>query len=136
MMIQALVLPAMVTSQIYTKTLYAAQNVRAPVKISMFAMGAGIITMLVLMNFIGYLAMPVATVISGYLRNIWLVRECKKYELYKMQSKTKFAVIWFTVLAIIMGIGLLVVSPVITNLFVLIITLGLGAVTYLLPRCV
>lgn len=133
MMIQALALPAMVTSQIFTKTLYAAQNVKTPVKISIVAMGVGIILMLSLMNFIGYLAMPVATVVSGYLRNLWLAHECKIRGLYQLQRKTKISVGGFIILSVLMGAVLWFAKPFMTNLFIFGGVLGIAGLLYLMP---
>jgi len=59
MMIQSLVLPAMTTSQIYSKTLFAAQDVKTPVKSSIIGLAASIMFYLGLFSFIGYLAIPV-----------------------------------------------------------------------------
>jgi putative peptidoglycan lipid II flippase len=102
-MIQALVLPAMVTSQIFTKTLYAAQDVKTPVKLSMISMGVGIVIMLTLVWFVGYLAMPIATVIGGYLRNWLLRRECEGRGLYKTDPRTRRQIIAFLLVSVILG---------------------------------
>ncbi len=130
-MIQCLALPAMVTSQIFTKTLYAAQNVKAPVKISGLALGTGIIVMISLFKFFGYLAVPIGTVVAGYLRNMWLQRECKKHGLYQLQPKTKKSVAIFFVLSVLMGIGLWFIQPMITNIFILAGALGLAGILYI-----
>lgn len=105
-MIQVLVLPAMVTSQIYSKTLYAAQDVRTPVKTSIIGLIIASILFLALFPFIGYLAIPVGTVVSGYVKNYLLVRACKKRDLFKLERKTVRVILGFTVLAILLGIGL------------------------------
>ncbi|MBR1954257.1 MAG: murein biosynthesis integral membrane protein MurJ, partial [Alphaproteobacteria bacterium] len=57
-MIQALVLPAMLVSQIYSKTLYASQDVKTPVKTSMVSLGVAAVLYLALFPFVGYLAVP------------------------------------------------------------------------------
>ena len=71
-MIQVFVLPAMLVSQIYSKTLYANQDVATPVKTSMVSLGVASALYLSLFWFIGYLAIPIGVVISGYVKNYLL----------------------------------------------------------------
>jgi putative peptidoglycan lipid II flippase len=104
--IQCLVLPAMLISQIYSKTLYASQDVVTPVRTSMISLGAATVIYLTLFPIIGYLSIPVGVVISGYLKNFLLGRVCRKRGLVKTDKKTIFAIISFAVIAVIMGCGL------------------------------
>ena len=128
-MIQVFVLPAMIISQIYSKTLYASQDVRTPVKTSMISLGAASVLYLVLFPFIGYLAIPVGVVISGYLKNYLLGRACKKKALIKIDKKTIKAIFCFTLLSVIMGIGLWMVP--ITSIWIMFLSIAIFGVIYL-----
>ena len=103
-MIQAFVLPAMLVSQIYSKTLYAAQDVKTPVKTSMISLAVASVLYLTLFPFIGYLAIPVGVVVSGYLKNALLGRACKKRELIRHDGRTTRAVVAFGMWATIVGL--------------------------------
>ena len=105
-MIQIFVLPAMLVSQIYSKTLYATQDVKTPVRTSMISLGAASFLYLTLFHVLGYLAIPVGVVISGYLKNYLLGRACRKRGLWKNDWRTIRAIIAFTVLAAVLGVGL------------------------------
>ena len=128
-MIQVFVLPAMMISQIYSKTLYASQDVRTPVKTSMISLGAASVLYLALFPFIGYLAIPVGVVISGYLKNYLLGRACKKKTLIKTDKKTIKAIFCFTLLSVIMGIGLWMVP--ITSIWIMFLSIAIFGVIYL-----
>ena len=128
-MIQVFVLPAMMISQIYSKTLYASQDVRTPVKTSMISLGAASVLYLALFPFIGYLAIPVGVVISGYLKNYLLGRACKKKALIKPDKKTIKAIFCFTLLSVIMGIGLWMVP--ITSIWIMFLSIAIFGVIYL-----
>ena len=128
-MIQVFVLPAMMISQIYSKTLYASQDVRTPVKTSMISLGAASVSYLALFPFIGYLAIPVGVVISGYLKNYLLGRACKKKTLIKTDKKTIKAIFCFTLLSVIMGIGLWMVP--ITSIWIMFLSIAIFGVIYL-----
>ena len=128
-MIQVFVLPAMMISQIYSKTLYASQDVRTPVKTSMISLGAASVLYLALFPFIGYLAIPVGVVISGYLKNYLLGRACKKKTLIKPDKKTIKAIFCFTLLSVIMGIGLWMVP--ITSIWIMFLSIAIFGVIYL-----
>ena len=128
-MIQVFVLPAMMISQIYSKTLYASQDVRTPVKTSMISLGAASVLYLALFPFIGYLAIPVGVVISGYLKNYLLGRACKKKALIKTDKKTIKAIFCFTLLSVIMGIGLWMVP--ITSIWIMFLSIAIFGVIYL-----
>lgn len=104
--IQAFVLPAMLISQIYSKTLYASQDVKTPVKTSMISLSIAAILYLLLFPFVGYLAIPIGVVISGYVKNFLLARACRKRELVRHDKRTVHATIAFGTLSIILGIML------------------------------
>lgn len=103
-MIQALTLPAMLVSQIYSKTLYANQDVKTPVKTSMISLGIATILYLALFPAIGYLSIPVGIVISGYVKNYLLRRACKQSGLIKTERKTIYSGLLFTLWATFLGI--------------------------------
>jgi len=105
-MIQVFVLPAMFISQIYSKTLYATQDVKTPVRTSMISLGVASIIYIALFKFVGYLAIPIGIVVSGYLKNYLLGRACRTRGLWKTDGRTIRAVIAFTVLAVALGFGL------------------------------
>lgn len=105
-MIQVLVLPAMMLSQIYSKTLYAAQDVRTPVSSSIVSLGVSAFIYLALFPVIGYLAVPVGGVVGGYLKNLLMARACIKRKLTKIEPKTYRAVAVFGALSIVLGTGL------------------------------
>ena len=105
-MIQVFVLPAMLVSQIYSKTLYASQDVKTPVKTSMISLGAAAAIYLGAFWFIGYLAIPVGVVVSGYLKNYLLGRACRKRGLAKIYAGTIRAIGAFAILSAIMGVAL------------------------------
>lgn len=128
-MIQVLVLPAMMISQIYSKTLYASQDVRTPVKTSIVSLAVASFIYLAAFYFVGYLAIPIGIVISGYLKNYLLHRACVRRNLVHTEPRTKRAILAFTVLAIIMGIGLWFVK--VPNIWALFMTIGGFAVVYL-----
>ena len=101
--IQCLVLPAMLISQIYSKTLYASQDVKTPVTTSMVSLGIATVIYLTLFWFIGYLAIPVGVVISGYIKNFLLRRVCLKRDLVKIDKKTLWAIMSFVALSAALG---------------------------------
>ena len=128
-MIQVLVLPAMMISQIYSKTLYASQDVRTPVKTSIISLAVAAIIYLSAFHFIGYLAIPVGVVVSGYLKNYLLRRACKQRALIHTEPKTIRAIISFASLAVLMGVGLWFVP--ILNIWMLFVVIGIFAIIYL-----
>jgi len=105
-MIQVFVLPAMLISQIYSKTLYATQDVKTPVKTSMVSLGAASILYLALFPFVGYLAIPIGVVVSGYLKNYLLGHACRKRGLWHTDVRTFHAVTLFSIVAAALGIAL------------------------------
>ena len=105
-MIQIFVLPAMLVSQIYSKTLYATQDVKTPVKISITSLAIASCIYLGLFHFVGYLAIPIGVVISGYVKNYLLGRACRRRGLIKMDSRTARAMVAFGLLSAVLGVGL------------------------------
>ena len=112
--IQCLVLPAMLISQIYSKTLYASQDVKTPVRTSMVSLGIAAIiyvSLFKLANMYGfenlaYLSIPVGIVISGYVKNYLLGHVCRKRGLVKTDRKTVLAISAFTIIAAALGFAL------------------------------
>ena len=102
--IQAFVLPAMLVSQIYSKTLYASQDVKTPVKTSMVSLGVAAVLYLSLFPIVGYLAVPIGVVISGYLKNYLLGRACRARALVNHDGRTMRAVVAFGLWATILGL--------------------------------
>lgn len=123
-MIQVFVLPAMVLSQIYSKTLYASQDVKTPVKTSITSLCVAAVLYLMLFPFVGYLAIPIGVVVSGYLKNFLLARACRKRELVRHDGRTLRAVAAFAVWATVLGGGLSFVP--ISGIF----TLGMAIAGY------
>ncbi len=105
-MIQSLVLPAMMSSQIYSKTLYASQDVKTPVKTSMISLAVASIMYLVAFPFVGYLAIPIGVVVSGYLKNVLLYCACKRRGLVRHDGRTIRTIAVFALLAVGIGAGL------------------------------
>ena len=128
-MIQVLVLPAMMISQIYSKTLYASQDVRTPVKTSITSLVVAAIIYVAAFPLVGYLAIPIGIVISGYLKNWLLRRACMRRNLIHTESRTRYAILAFTIVAVIMGAGLWFVP--IPNIWILFVAIGGYAVLYL-----
>lgn len=128
-MIQALVLPAMLVSQIYSKTLYASQDVKTPVKTSMVSLVAASVLYLVLFPLVGYLAIPIGIVISGYLKNYLLACACKRRNLINIDKRTIKTVIAMGGWACILGAGLAMIS--VTNIIVLFLAIVIYGVLYL-----
>ena len=123
-MIQVFVLPAMLVSQIYNKTLYASQDVKTPVKTSMISLSVAAVLYLALFPMVGYLAIPIGIVISGYLKNYLLGRACRKRELIKHDGRTIRAIIAFGLWSSILGLILSTIS--ISSIW----TLGLAITGY------
>ena len=128
-MIQVLVLPAMMISQIYSKTLYASQDVRTPVKTSMISLAVAAVIYVAAFPFAGYLAIPIGIVASGYLKNYLLGRACRRRALVHISSRTVWAIVAFFALAIIMGGGLWFVP--IANIWMLFVAIGAYGIIYL-----
>ena len=129
MMIQVFALPAMMISQIYSKTLYASQDVRTPVKTSIISLAVAIAIYLGAFHFVGYLAIPIGVVVSGYLKNYLLMRACRRRNLIHTERRTILAIVAFSGLAVIMGVGLWMVP--VTGLLSMLFTIGGFAVIYL-----
>lgn len=116
-MIQVFVLPAMLISQIYSKTLYASQDVKTPVKTSIVSLGVASVIYLGLFWFVGYLAIPIGVVVSGYVKNYLLGRACRRRGLAKIDGRTVRAIVVFGVIAATLGVGLWFVP--VTSIFAL-----------------
>jgi len=101
--IQCLVLPAMLISQIYSKTLYASQDVKTPVKTSIISLAVASVIYLALFPFIGYLSIPVGIVISGYVKNYLLGRVCRKRGLIKTDKRTILSMLVFLLISGALG---------------------------------
>ena len=127
--IQAFVLPAMLISQIYSKTLYASQDVKTPVKTSMTSLSIAAILYLLLFPFVGYLAIPIGVVISGYIKNFLLARACRKRELVRHDKRTVHATIAFGTLSTILGIMLF--QTTITSIWTLGLAIACFGIIYL-----
>ena len=128
-MIQAFVLPAMVISQIYSKTLYASQDVKTPVRTSMVSLGVAAMLYLCLFPFVGYLAIPIGVVISGYLKNYLLGRACRVRCLTQCDARTKRAITAFGLWAAI--VGLLLAQVQIVNIWTLALAIAGYGIVYL-----
>jgi len=124
-------LPLMTTSQLYMKTIYASGDAKTPVKISAASLALAVSLMLLLMGELGYLAVPVGTVIGGFARNVWLKRVCKRRELYKADRNTVLALSVFFAMSVLMGAGLYKVLPLVTGVVPLALTIALAAIIYL-----
>ena len=127
--IQCLVLPAMLISQIYSKTLYASQDVNTPVRTSVISLGVATVIYLALFPMIGYLSIPVGVVVSGYVKNYLLGRVCRKRGLVKTEKKTFVAIFVFALISAALGYALSMVS--IASIFTLGIAMAAFGVLYL-----
>lgn len=128
-MIQVFVLPAMLVSQIYSKTLYASQDVKTPVKTSMVSLGAAAVIYVAAFPLIGYLAIPVGIVISGYLKNYLLGRACRRRGLVRIYGGTLRAIAAFGTLSAVMGAALWFVP--IVSIWALFAAIAIFGVIYL-----
>ncbi len=128
-MIQCLVLPAMLISQIYSKTLYASQDVKTPVKTSIVSLGIAAIIYVGLFYHLGYLAIPVGVVISGYVKNMLLARACRRKGLIHIDGRTIRATIGFVLWAVALGVGLWF-AP-IDNIISLCVAIAIYGILYL-----
>lgn len=127
--IQCLVLPAMLVSQIYSKTLYASQDVNTPVRTSMISLGVATIIYLALFRFIGYLSIPVGIVVSGYVKNYLLGYVCRKRELIKTDKKTILST--FVFIAVSVALGVLISNIAINSIWMLGIVIAVFGIVYL-----
>ena len=126
-MIQIFALPAMMVSQIYSKTLYASQDVKTPVRTSMISLAVAAAIYLALFPVAGYLAIPIGIVASGYLKNYLLGRACRQRELVRHDARTVRAIVAFGILSAGLGLGLWFVP--ITSIWMLFAAIaGYGAI--------
>ena len=100
----------MLVSQIYSKTLYAAQDVKTPVKTSMVSLGVASVIYLTLFPLVGYLAIPVGVVVSGYLKTYLLGQACKKRGLVQGDARTLRACVAFAIISGLLGLALAAMS--------------------------
>ena len=56
--------------------------------------------------FVGYLAIPIGVVISGYVKNYLLARACRRRNLIRTDARTMRAIVVFGALAAVLGLGL------------------------------
>ena len=127
--IQALVLPAMLVSQIYSKTLYASQDVRTPVRTSMVSLGIAAVLYGVLFPFVGYLAIPIGVVVSGYIKNYLLGRACRARGLVSHDARTRRTVAGFALWSGAVGVMLAMVP--VTGIWVLAFAIAGYGIIYL-----
>ncbi|MDE6481677.1 MAG: murein biosynthesis integral membrane protein MurJ [Alphaproteobacteria bacterium] len=128
-MIQVFVLPAMLVSQIYSKTLYASQDVKTPVQTSMVSLGGAAAIYVAAFPLIGYLAIPVGIVISGYLKNYLLGQACRRRGLVRIYGGTLRAIAAFGALSAVMGVALWFVP--IASIWALFAAIAIFGVIYL-----
>ena len=128
-MIQVFVLPAMLISQIYNKTLYASQDVKTPVRTSIISLSVATVLYLALFPVVGYLAIPIGIVISGYLKNYLLGRACHKRGLAQHDGRTIRAIIAFGLWAAILGVILSSVN--ISSIWMLGLSIAIYGIIYL-----
>ena len=127
--IQCLVLPAMLISQIYSKTLYASQDVNTPVRTSVISLGIATIIYLTLFPMVGYLSIPIGVVISGYVKNYLLGRICRKRKLVQTSKRTILSMFVFAALSIALGVLLSMVN--IANIWILGIAICAFGILYM-----
>ena len=127
--IQCLVLPAMLISQIYSKTLYASQDVNTPVKTSVVSLGIATIIYLTLFPVVGYLSIPIGVVISGYAKNYLLGRVCRKRGLIKTDAKTIVSMFVFAFISVALGALLSMID--ISNVWILGMAICVFGILYL-----
>jgi putative peptidoglycan lipid II flippase len=130
-MIQVFSLPFMTTSQVYMKTLYAAGDMKTPVKIGAIALGLGVVIMISTVSLFGYLCVPIGTVFAGAIRNLQLKYACKKLGLYKTDKNTVMAVTSFFLLSTIMGFCLWFAKPFINGLMPMAVIMAASIIIYL-----
>ena len=105
-MIQVFVLPAMLISQIFSKTLYASQDVKTPVKTSVTSLAVASVIYVALFPVMGYLAIPIGVVISGYVKNYLLWHACHRRNLTRVDTRTVRAMVVFGGLSAALGVAL------------------------------
>lgn len=104
--IQALALPAMMLSQIYGKTLYAAQDVRTPVRTTIISLITATVVYVGLFPVVGYLSVPIGLVVSALVKNHLMRRACVRRDLFRMEVRTRRVIAAFAVIAGALGAAL------------------------------
>ncbi len=127
--LQVFALPAMILSQVYGKTLFAAQDVKTPVRSTIVSLVVATVIYVALFPIIGYLSVPVGIVISAYVKNWLLARACKQRDLARIEPRTVRAVAAFSILAVALGAGLWFVP--ITSIWILFAAIGGFGILYL-----
>lgn len=122
LMIQVFVLPAMMVSQVYSRTLFAVQDVRTPVKTSIISLCFSSILFISLYPLIDYLSIPLGIVLGGYLKNYLLSRACKNKGLLKIEFKTIKSIVFYFVLSSVLGFILYLIP--IKNMMTLILAIS------------
>jgi putative peptidoglycan lipid II flippase len=132
-MIQCWALPAMSTSQIYEKTLYAAQDMKTPVKMSIISLIVSATVYISLFGWLGYLAVPAGFVVGSHLRNTLLILACRRKGLFKLSGETLRKCVLFGILSAVMGAALWSAknTGLIDGLFPLFAAIGLSAAFYM-----
>lgn len=130
-MIQVFALPAMTSSQVYLKTLYASGDAKTPVKAGAVSLAIGIMVMLALSPHAGYLCVPIGTVASGLIRNRWLNIICMRRGLYRIEQGAVMAISAFFALSAALAVGLHFAAPLATGVISLGMLLGAAAIIYL-----
>ena len=133
LMIQVFVLPAMMLSQVYSRTLFAVQDVKTPVKTSIISLCFSSVLFISLYPLIDYLSIPVGIVIGGYLKNYLLSRACIKKELFKMEFGTVKSILFYFVLSCFLGFVLYLIP--INNILSLLLSIA-GFICVYLPTAV
>ncbi len=128
-MIQVWVLPAMTINQIFTKTLYAAHDIKTPVKTSIISLAIASIIYVALFPIIGYLAIPIGVVSGGYLRTIMFAIICRNKQLFKLEKRTVVTITSFVILCAFLGYALQLFA--VNNIFELFISIAIFGAMYL-----
>lgn len=127
--IQVFALPAMFLSQVYGKTLFAAQDVKTPVSSTIVSLITATIIYLALFPFVGYLSVPIGLVISAYVKNYLMARACRGRGLARIEPRTYRTTAVFVILSAILGTALWFVP--IGNIFTLGIAIIIFGILYL-----
>ena len=88
-----------------------------------------ILLYLTLFPIVGYLAIPIGVVVSGYLKNYLLGRACHKRGLAKHDGRTLRSIIAFGAWAVLLGLALNTIT--ISSIWVLGLAIGGYGIIYL-----
>jgi peptidoglycan biosynthesis protein MviN/MurJ (putative lipid II flippase) len=95
----------------------------------MISLALATVLYIVLFPFIGYLAIPVGVVVSGYVKNALLAHACRKRELVSHDARTRRTAVAFALWATIVGIGLYMIP--VANIWVLALAIAGYGIVYL-----